>query len=290
MGRKLDKKQAYELSTVVADGEATRDEREAFFAFIEDNPDVRAYYEEELWVKQLVREKVIFDKTPAHLRKSIEDKLKAVSGNSEYYDEDPVEIKNNPANTGGVMASGKRFAVISSIAAVFIAGLILFVSQWFFTDDQATATSDLPSLEKHVLEHFSTFDRHEIQPGISENSRDNIANHLAENFDISITVPDLANTSISGAVYTELVNDYHTPLLQYKMDDEDFIYIYAFDVSDLENHLERNPEAVKQCINKDDYHISNVDGYDVVSWKWDDVWYVGISRHEGEKLASLLPK
>ncbi len=288
MGLKLDKKQAYELSTVVADGEATREEREAFFSFIEDNPDVRAYYEEELWVKQLVREKVIFDKTPEHLRKAIEEKLNAVSGNSEYYDESPVEIEY-PANTG-LMTPGKRFAAISSIAAVFIAGLILFVSQWFFTDEQAAATSDLPSLEKHVLEHFSTFDRHEMPPEISATSRENIGNHLAENFNISITVPELANTSISGAAYTEFVNDYHIPLLQYKMDDEDFIYIYAFKVSDLENHLKRNPEAVKECINKDDYHISNVDGYDVVSWKWDDVWYVGISRHEGEKLASLLPK
>lgn len=288
MTLKLNKKQAFELTTVIADGEATPGEKKAFFEFIEKHPEVRQYYEEELWVKKLIREKVKYSKTPDHLRKAINEQLDTLSISNESSErfKKTKKIRRGKAVTG---LSRKRAATVAGIAAVTVIGLFLSINLWFTSEEQIHTEAVLPSLEEHVLKHYASFDQQRPGADITSTSPDEIKREIADHYNISITVPQLKETELAGATYREFLQDYYTPFLQYKIDEEDFIYIFTFKIPEIEERMERNQNAVKECTGKNDYHISQLNGYDVVSWKWDNIWYVGISEHQGDKIVSLLP-
>ena len=53
--------------------------------------------------------------------------------------------------------------------------------------------------------------------------------------------------------------------------------------------LSEDIEAIEKCKSDSDTYIKDINGKHIVSWKWGNVWYVGVSNHHGEVLASMLP-
>jgi len=116
--------------------------------------------------------------------------------------------------------------------------------------------------------------------------------YLNARMGFELTVPELDNATFIGIEMSEFVPGYSTPLLKYSVAGQnDQIHIFAFPIDKMDGdvRLIRDIEAIKKCKSASDTYIKDIDGKHIVSWKWGDVWYVGVSNHHGEVLASMLP-
>lgn len=80
MSMKINKQNAIDLVTPVADGEASEEETIALYFFMEKNPDVRQLYDDVLWIKRLVRTKAPRYRIPERLRVKIRNHIETISG------------------------------------------------------------------------------------------------------------------------------------------------------------------------------------------------------------------
>lgn len=286
---KLDKKDAFELVTPVADGEATEEELKAFFQYINGNPDVKNYYEEELWIKQLLKDKVSFEPAPDHLKQNIAHLIQ-----SQFrLDRKPVENLHPVSDRAGIrLYYGISFRIWFTLAAILVIAAFIYIYQYpgSDTEDIRSTQTILPAVEEHVYNHFVTNRGEFIYPDVTSDASDEIHRKVFEEFGYDVTVPLLADISLAGVVYSEFLPEYRSPLFEYKVDDGDFIYIFAFHIPEMEKYLHRNADAVDYCVSDNAYHITSFGGKDLVSWKWEDIWYVGISNHDGQTFTSLLPE
>lgn len=298
MSLKLDKRTAYELVTPVIDNEASAEEKNAFFDFIADHPEVRLYYEEEQWLKKLVREKADRHKTPPRLKRKIHNLIEKLAAEESGSNAAESWLANKKLHEDSYLPSmtGNRSPDLKKISAYTIAAAIIFstfIYLTLFNNREAfpvhMLTHELPSVEENVHRHFVNNDGKLLRPDISPDSNIFAEAMVLEYSDTEFNIPLLPDAGFEGIVDTEFLPDFHTPLLEYKAAEDDVIYIFAFNISDIRDRMKRDPRAVDQCRNKNDYYITTVGNADIVSWKWDDTWYAGISGLAGEKLADLLP-
>ncbi len=285
---KLEKRDAFELVTPIVDGEANEEEIEAFFRFIESNSDLKEYYEEELWLKQLVKERVRYEPTPDYLKKKIDQLVKSLAeqesreGTSEF----------TTGRTRGSLKIKSYFATKYVIAAVLLLMAFAYLFQLLSSDEYGSMAvqSSMPKVEQYVYAHFVENHGSYVEPDIAIDGIIDLYKTVLDQFGYEYYVPELVDLSLSGVKRSEFIADYHTPLFQYKVAENDYIHIYAFHIPEMENHLGRDSGAIEFCVKGDDYYIASYEGKDLVSWKWDDFWYVGISHHDGRVLASMLPQ
>jgi hypothetical protein len=180
----------------------------------------------------------------------------------------------------------------------WVAAAVLFISVGFWSGrtvsitDSASIASVTYPIEDHVQRHFSLVSDTRISGTTSIDDVNEAHDYLLKHFGMDVTVPKLKNATFAGIELSEFVPGYTTPMLKYNVAGQnDPIIIFAFPLDKMgeDPRLVRDTEAVKTCQKDSDTHIKNVDGKHTVSWKWGNVWYVGVSDHNGEVLASMLP-
>lgn len=298
---RLTKDEALELITSVIDDEVDEETRIAFFSYLETDPEVERQYESALRIKNLLATRCPVEKAPDRLRYRIRVLLAAERASfSDFPREEPVydiPCKKMPFSysveeSSDHLHTARRPQQLYQQTWFYVSAVVVAITALFWSIVHVTQSAPSSySIEEHTYRHFSNHNGSFIQPTISTASMRSAETALASEFNVPIIVPPLANAEFKGVVFTDFVPDYTTPLLEYYLPGEDqYIYIFAFDISQLNKHgaLNRNEEAVKACINPGDFHIRDINGKHVVSWKWGNTWYTAISNHNGQKLASLI--
>jgi hypothetical protein len=292
MGRQLTKSEARKLLTPVVDGEVSAEEREAFLAFITNDEELRQEYESMKQLKAFIENRCPSAKAPDSLRQFLAtfNSSESVDIQSPFIDSIPKKkIRHKEDESPNVHNSLKKSDWWFYAAAAII---LISISAWGFINYLgSTADRTSYNIEEYAYQHFMKNDGRLVPPTISTASLGSAEIQLAQKYDFSMTIPALKKADFKGVVYQEFVPQFKAPMLEYYIPAEDqFIYIFAFDINQMEEfgQLVRDQEAVKACTKAKDFHIRNVNGKHVVSWKWDDIWYAAISNHDGNILASLV--
>ncbi|MDR8391152.1 hypothetical protein NC796_08390 [Aliifodinibius sp. S!AR15-10] len=289
-GSKLTRKEALELITPVVDDEVDEDTRIAFLAYIQQDQSVRSKYESAKKLKNVISTRCPCANAPDRLKKRIQHFLDTQqSGNSEPKEEPIYDMPTEHSMTTEKATSPatKRSSTwrYAAAASILVAAIVFGIN--FYMQSPVNSYN----VEEYAYNHFIKHEGKMIKPTISTASIANAELELAHAFDMPVTVPPLKNAEFKGVVFSDFVPGFKTPLMEYYLPSEDqYIYIFAFKITDLKRfeELSRSQEAVNSCIKAKDFHIRNVNGKHVVSWKWDNTWYAAISNHDGKTLASLV--
>lgn len=289
----LTRAEARELITPVVDDEVTADERKAFMDFIADHDDVRKEYESVKKIKSLICSRCPSARAPDSLKKFVENiadqDLSTKDLDVPAYDMEGDGLSNHKTHSG---ANPNQSSNSRRWMGAIAASLLLIAVVWgFFTFTDSSEAIPKYNVEEYAYEHFVKHDGKYVPPTISTANVGAAEIQLAQDYDMPMTIPSLKNAEFKGIVYSEFVPSFKAPMLEYHLPSEDqYIYIFAFKLDKLKTfgQLVRHQEAVKKCNKPKDFHIRNVNGKHVVSWKWNDVWYAAISNHNGNTLASLV--
>jgi hypothetical protein len=293
--KSLTYQEALLLLPAVVDGEATENEKAAFFDFIKYHQGIREEYESALLVKHILKNKLPRHKAPDHLKESIIENIRTI-GSGKRPDK-PNEIaaglklrylkQNTESDVSNHYGLGFRYLTAAAVVLVITLAVLRLLDQT--TADTSTAESII--VENIAAHHFQLTGGQFIEPYRATATVTEAENYLAEQFDINLTVPPITGAKFAGIVFAEFVENYRTPLLEYVQEEiGETIYIFVFDLADIDAHenLKRHDEAVKNCIYSHDFYVTEIDQYHVVSWLWDNNWYTAISNHNGYDLASLI--
>ena len=290
MGRKLTKSEARDLLTPVVDNEVSAEERDAFLAYIAHDQDLKNEYESMKRIKALMSDRCPCAKAPD----SLKDFLSAYCSSDASASDAPPIYDIPSKNTVSQQKPGTSTSTEQSKWWYYIAAAIVLItiSAWSFLNyGSSTVENPTYNIEEYAYQHFIKHDGKLVPPTISTASLGSAEIALAQNYDLSMTIPELDKAKFKGVVYEEFVPNFKAPMLEYYVPAEDqFIYIFAFNIDKMKQfgQLVRNKEAVKACTKSRDFHIRNVNGKHVVSWKWNNIWYAAISNHDGNTLASLV--
>jgi len=297
MGKQeLTKVEALKLIAPVVDDEATDKERKAFMDFIDKHDDVRNKYESMKTLKSVISSRAQRVKAPDSLQefaRQVGRKHKTESKeDAPIYDlpiDGPANQDKQSSADSSAPSQSNTLRVITGIAA----SLLLVAAAWsYFTfDGERPADTSTYNVEEYAYEHFMKHNGKFVEPTISTASLGAAEIQMANNYDMSMTVPALKDAEFKGIVYGDFVPNFKAPMLEYHLPSQDqYIYIFAFEMDKLKEfgRLLRHEEAVNKCDKPEDFHIRNVNGKHVVSWKWNDIWYAAISNHNGNTLASLV--
>lgn len=290
----LTKAEARNLITPVVDDEVSEKDRKAFMAYIEKHDDVRREYETAKKIKSLICTRCPCAKAPASLREYVLSLVKKnnVSGERDIpiYD---IPCDGSVSQHKGMESSQKKSSGFNRpYLFSFAATLLVLATVWgFFSFPGSSADNPIYNVEEYAYEHFIKYGGQFVPPTVSTASLGSAEVHLAQNYDMPMTVPSLESAELKGIVYKEFVPNYEAPMLEYYLPSEDhYIYIFAFKLDKMEEfgQLVRHSEAVKKCNKPKDFYVRNINGKHVVSWKWGDIWYTAVSNHNGNALASLV--
>lgn len=285
-----------ELITAYIDGECRSEQEETVEKWLESDPELQKRYRSEKRIKELLQENLTYYRAPDHLKRKCmglidgSDAAPTKDG-ADYEFADTTHSEPNPDSESGatvhfLLKNRHKFQYILSAAALI---LILIGFGYFQTQTTSAPTSSNVTLEETVYEHYTQNDASLIEPTIRTVSRTDMENKLADVYGHKIVIPPIQGAECVGVVYADFLGDMQTPMLEYRdVETSEMIYVFAFNVDSIntERNLQRDKEAVNSCNDEKDYHIKNVNGKHVVSWKWDDTWYTAISDHKGDMLAS----
>lgn len=294
----LTKVEAIRLITPVVDKEVEKEKRIAFFEYIEKDDEVRMQYESLMRVKKIVANRYPRVKAPEHLRKRVNDflsdpdkMLDTSTGKlrDAAIDVPPARISDSPVSEYDKKneSSGLNWNWRWASAAVILIGIFLFGLYYEYAPE---SNSNL-YLSDYVYTHFTNHQGRLIDPAILTTSLTDAEVQVSRAYNLAVTVPPVKDTEFKGVAYIDIIPGFKTPLLEYYHPaDDEYIYIFAFDINSIDRagELVRDQNAVRTCIKPKDFHIRDINGKHVVSWKWGDTWYSAISNHNGQTLASLV--
>ncbi|AXJ02067.1 hypothetical protein CYPRO_2829 [Cyclonatronum proteinivorum] len=273
----MDKKNLSELITAFADGELTADEKKKLKDLAERDPAIEKAITIEKRTKQTVQLHYKKEPAPQHLHQIIREKLQAEQAEVEAY------LRENS------QAETKPNKYWMPLAAILILSAFLFLVQQY--SPFGTSSEAAHSFEELTYLHFTNHAGAFVQPEGRPNSVSEAQTYLRDAYGCNITVPEIFAAELVGVFYTDFFEGFHTPLLKYHTVEGDPIFIFASELHNLDTHPGLNPldEAFGNIHAHNDVFIKKFNGHDVVSWKWDDVWYAGIFEHDGRILAAMLP-
>lgn len=292
MDSKLTKTEAQKLITPVVDNEASAEKRDAFLAYIAHDDDLKKEYESMKRVKALLANRCPCAKAPDSLKDFLSTVCSSDISTSDALS--PAEMPDKKSvsqqeQTETTVSSSQHFRWWYYAAAAIV---LITVSLWSFVGyENSTVKNSTYNVEEYAYQHFMKHEGKLVPPTISTASLGSAEIELAKKYDMSMTIPELNEAEFKGVVYEEFVPDFKAPMLEYYVSSEDqYIYIFAFSINKMEQFgkLVRNQEAVKSITKSKDFHIRNINGKHVVSWKWNNIWYAAISNHDGNTLASLV--
>jgi hypothetical protein len=306
--RRSNREELLELVTAVIDGEASEAEIEQFRRAAENDTTLTLALERERKIKHLIATRYKRSKTPDHVSVKIRALILAESqSQAQAPTQTRAETQTRPADLsdhnrsenahGTGTGSGQKQPAdpkrrpdltvyrLLAIAAVFLLAALLYVYQ-------GSTVTEYYIVEDLVYEHYNNHGGNLLPVTFASESTTHAEEILNDDYNLRLTVPELQGAVFSGVVYAEFTSDFHTPLLEYTVDDGDHIYVFAFCLDELNKFgvLERDGAAVNRITDINDVHIKEIGGKHVVSWKWHDVWYSAISNHDGETIAAMLPK
>ena len=284
-----DKNNIKELITAYVDNELKGSELENFEAVLNEDTNLKQLVEQEQSIKSLIQSNVKKVAVPDSLRMKIDNVLSQEQAKMES-----LTNKNGGETTNRInsaeSSTKKSFSRVFLLAAATIIFAILL---WTTQSDQSSSTvaSEGIPVEYMTFVHFQNHEGSGLPPSFDAHNTMEAQSILKEQYGCNITVPELAGAEFAGVVYADFHDGFHTPLLSYRVSDGDYIYIFAFEMKNLDGNadLSRHPQAADAIIAHNDVYIIDYEGLHVVSWKWNDVWYSGISKHHGDVLAAMLP-
>lgn len=296
--QQLDKQKALELIPLIVDDEVGPELRRAFFEYIKNHAAIRKQYESQKKIKELVQNHYKQIKAPDHLRQKIQllinrEENNEVSGETLYLNS-PAQLsgEQDSQSPNGIhpehQSHSKTFYRLTIAAAAVILLSILTIGM---LDRVSPVFDSTLSVEEFAFSHFSESDGSLSFAGWQPGSLTDAQRHLIDEYDVDIRLPIVRNAELTNVFYTDFVPDYKTPILEYYQEEvNEYIYIFAFKIDHLTefSRLARDPEAVEKCKSSDDFHVKDIQGTHVVSWKWEDNWYAAISNHNGDTLAAII--
>lgn len=296
---KLTRKQALDLIPCILDGEATEKECRAFFEYIEDDKVVKKQFDSLKIVKELIRNKCKREKAPDRLKSKVNELIADMEWEEfscSKVDNSPNSLKNEPQNSGDYKTASTKnniYRLIKPLRYVAAAAVILFFTLITIELLDRTSAPPLPvtqNLEEVVFAHFDSSDSSfGVLASVTPDDINHASEYLEAEFSYFPRMPLFDGAEITEVIYSSFIDGYNTPVLKFHQEDlNENIYVFAFKVDELEKEysLKRDPEAVKHCQSYDDYHIREVNGKHVVSWKWGDYWYAAVSNHSGNDVIS----
>ena len=287
------------LITAYIDDECSQEEKRIVEKQLESDESLRKLYEQEKQLKKLLQNRLKRYSAPAHLKDKVQEliseddslnskfsfsSLPKDEPNQESTRKTPQSPSFSRYSSYKPLTEHRAYTYILSVAAI----LLLFLGYGYFkVQDFSNQNSEV--LEESVYRHFSTHKAQLIEPNISPGSRSETQKLLASKYNLDIVIPAIKDTEFKGVVYSEFHGGLKTPLLEYYCNNsKEMIYVYAFKVDDIKavEGLQRDHKAKDKCRGNKDYHISNYNGKQVVSWKWGNIWYTAISNQQGDLLAS----
>lgn len=289
---RLTKKQALELLPAIIDGEASSDEELAFLEFIKSDPDVRSEYEESLHIKQLLSERLPKIKAPEHLKNKVFNLLEEESetnfkdiplSGGIHHSVDGLNLNNTP--------STRWKSILRYLAAAAVILFITLTTIEFLDRVNDIQVNEIFVVETFTAQHFINSSGQLVEPHFSTNSISEAEEYLLNHYSLELTIPDISGAEFAGLVFADFIDGFETPLFEYVQHEiEETIYIFAFDINQITDHqkLKRHEKAVENCKTNTDFYVSEIEGYHVVSWNWNNHWYSAVSNHNGYDLASLI--
>lgn len=281
----LNKQEARWILPAVVDNEASDEEKEAFFDFIKNEPEVEKEYNDAVLIKKVLSTSNIQKKAPEHLKKVILDTIENLKFDSEINNE---ELKSVITPIQSVQST-KWLRYLSAAAVVLLISLVTLQ----ILDRSTGAAPDNYDVivENMAAEHFINSGGQLIEPHFSTNLPHEAEAYLLDHFGMKITIPTLTGAEFAGIVMSEFVDDFQTPLLEYSQHSiGETIYLFALDMDQVNQHdtLVRHGAAADACINSEDFYVAEINEHHVVSWLWENTWYTAISNHNGYDLAALV--
>jgi len=292
----------YEVITAYVDGQASPDEIAFLEQYRSTNRSVERSIQSEIQLRKTIRENYRKVEAPDALKSRC---LTLIRTEASANSPDPQfgstsyssKINTVDKKTTVQMLSSLYFQHLSLISRWAVAAILLIsVGFWLgrsypVTSSPSVATISYP-IEDHVQRHFMLASDSRIAGTHQINDITQAHSYLLEHFGMDVTIPTLKNATFAGIELSDFVPGYTTPMLKYVVEgigDTILIFVFPLDKMSEDSRLVRDTEAVKTCRKDSDTHIKDIDGKHTVSWKWGDVWYVGVSDHNGEVLAAMLP-
>jgi len=295
----LTRQEALDLLPLIVDNEASEEEKATFYRYIQTDEDVRKKYESLIFVKQLLKTRYTPKKAPDHLKKSIasliedlkwEQQEMSVVDNTMSSLPEKSELDKTIRQKRGSEHSARMMKVARYVTA---AAVILVFS--LITIDLLEKTSNIQKyngIEELALSHFNSGEHisasiASFRPSSTEHAVQILNNEMSHH----LQLPHIEGATLRRVLYTTFSNGFTTPVLEFHQAGiNESVHIFAFLIDDLKNEykMQRDPEAVKSCKTRDDYHVKEINGKHVVSWKWGDYWYTAVSNHNGNDLITLV--
>ena len=294
----------FELITAFVDGEASPDEIIALEKLRRGDSTIDQAIDAEIQIRHTLRQKCRKIHAPRHLRSKCLELLRSENLNATTtFDASENIASSKTTQIHQLHPSGRsqtnktfvsrqllRWLVAASVlfSVGFLSGQYIFPIQ----QDVYSQTTYTYAVEDLVQRHFSLASDVQLSEINSLHTPIEAEQYLNARMGFELTVPELNNATFIGAEMSEFVPGYSTPLLKYSVaGQDDPIHIFAFPIDKMEGDIRliRDIEAIKKCKSASDTYIKDIDGKHIVSWKWGNVWYVGVSNHNGEVLASMLP-
>lgn len=284
-----------ELVTAYIDGQATADEITLIEQYSRSDESVDKAILSELRIRNLVKQKYQKIAAPDMLRSRCMELISNEINSS--HESKPEATITKISSVQNNETQGKQQNITHTDVFKWVAAALLLISIGFWSGRATTISeSSLASItypvEDHVQRHFELVSDTRIAGTSSIDDVTEAHNYLIDHFGMDVTVPQLKNATFAGIELSEFVPGYTTPMLKYNVagrNDPIIIFAFPLDKMGEDPRLVRDTEAVKTCQKESDTHIKTVAGKHTVSWKWGNVWYVGVSDHNGEVLASMLP-
>ena len=299
--KNLNKVQALQLLPAVVDQEATDDELLAFYAFIKENDDIRKQYESAIRIKKILKSQYKKEQAPESLKEKViglisEMEWENNSGHNVVHTREREVIQGKTPDSSKEQFKREplfnfRLAARYVVAAAVIL-VLTFVTIELLDQTSYTVQPDFLSIEQTTFDHFSSTSPFQTAGmSIVPQTLDDAIDFLSDEMSHPLRMPVLNGAEIREVRYAEFTEGFSTPVIEFHQKEiDESIFIVAFNIDEIEGQKEivRDPEAVKHCQTYDDYHILDVEGKHIVSWKWGDYWYTAISNHNGNDLISLV--
>jgi len=297
----LSKNKALELIPLVVDGEADPDNRRAFLEYIDSDREVKQKYESQLRIKKILQKRCIKVRAPEHLKIKIQKFLKEQETET-HYSGTSEEIKKQMPSGSSFKSEPDRFPseipshsnrkkTIYRLAAAAVVLIVLTLFTMELLRQLSPTLDSIEIIEDFAYTQFSESEGRMAMAGFQPGSIPEAQELLFEEFNHELQMPTINGAELTQVMYSDFAPDYKTPVLEYYQEGaNEYIYVFAFKIDSLEKtqKLARDPDAVEKCRSYDDYHVKDINGHHVVSWKWEDNWYVAVSNHNGNDLAAII--